>query len=194
MESVPFSGESEGHEFQQLLAMFDAPAFIRRARGVHDAFSHLLARCRPQRDEWLKMPRLLLGRLHALAGDWPALRLLLADDEQLAVLESLRLDLTPKLRVPPPPTMSEKLLDRTLRELVRSLERFNARWQLYLEQVDCRVINELREGYNRYYVLEKACALRSDRLARVGFEPMSPLNVDELAGHLPLLPVPKLAE
>jgi hypothetical protein len=81
-----------------------------------------------------------------------------------------------------------------LRELVSSLERFNTRWQPYIEQVDCRTINELREGYNRYYVLEKACALRSDRLARIGFEPMAPLTVEELAGQLPLLSVPRLAD
>jgi hypothetical protein len=194
MESVPFTGEPEGPEFQQLLASFDVPAFIRRARGVQEALGHLLARCRAQRDEWLKMTKLLVGRLHALAGDWSALRPLLADDEQFAVLESLRVILAPKLRVPPPPTTSVRVLRPTLRELVNSLERFNARWQPYLEQVDRTTINELREGYNRYYVLEKACALRSDRLARIGFEPMAPLTVAELAEHLPLLPVPRLAE
>jgi hypothetical protein len=193
MDSIPFTSEPEGHEFQQILASFDAPAFVRRARGVQEALGHLLARCRAQRDEWLKMTRLLLGRLHALAGDWSALRPLLADDEQLGVLEALRVSLAPKLRVPPPPTTSARLLRGTLRQLVRSLERFNARWQPYLEKVDCGTINALREGYNRYYVLEKACALRSDRLARIGFVPMEPLSVAELAGHLPLLPVPKLA-
>jgi hypothetical protein len=194
MESVPFTGEPEGPEFQQLLASFDAPAFIRRARGVQEALAHLLAKCRAQRDEWLKMTRLHLGRLHALAGDWSALRPLLAADEQLSVLVSLHDSLAPKLRVPPPPTTSVRMLRRTLRELVGNLERFNTRWQPYLEQVDRTTINELREGYNRYYVLEKACALRSDRLARIGFEPMAHFTVAELAAHLPLLPVPKLAE
>jgi hypothetical protein len=194
MESVPFTGEPEGHEFQQLLASFDAPAFIRRARGVQEALGHLLARCRAQRDEWLKMTKLLLGRLHSLAGDWSTLRPLLTNDEQLAILESLRITLAPKLRVPPPATTSVRILRGTLRELVSNLERFNTRWQPYLEKVDRGTINGLREGYNRYYVLEKACALRSDRLARIGFEPMAPLTVDELARHLPLLPVPRLAE
>ncbi len=194
MESVPFTGESEGHEFQQVLASFDAPAFVRRARGVQDALGHLLAKCQAQRDEWLKMPRLFLGRLHALAGDWSALRLMLADDEQLGVLEALRVSLSPELRVPPQATTSVRLLRRTLHQLVNSLERFNARWQPYLEKIDCRTINELREGYNRYYVLEKACALRSDRLARIGFEPLAPLTAAELAGQLPLLPVPRLTE
>jgi hypothetical protein len=195
MESVPFTGEPEGHEFQQILASFDAPAFIRRARGVQDALGHLLAKCLAQRDDWLKMTRLLVGRLHALtAGDWSVLRPLLADDEQVCALESLHTNLASKLRVAPPPTTSARVLRRTLGELVKGLEQFNARWQPYLEKVDCGTINELRERYNRYYVLEKACALRSDRLARIGFEPMVPLTVGELAEHLPLLIVPRLAE
>jgi hypothetical protein len=193
MESVPFTGESEGNEFQQVLGSFD-PAFLRRARGVQSALDHLLAKCRAQRDEWLKMTKLLLGWLHALVDDWSALRPLLADDEQPAVLEALHGSLAPKLRVPPPRTTSARVLRRTLHELVNSLERFNARWQPYLEQVDCKTVNELRDGYNRHYVLEKACALRSERLARIGFEPMAPLTVAELAAHLPLLRVPKLAE
>jgi hypothetical protein len=194
MEPVPFTGEPEGHEGQQVMAQFDAPAFIRRARGVREALDHLLARCRAQRDEWLGMTRVHLGRLHALAGEWSVLRPLLADNEQLAVLEALRTSLAPKLRAPPSPTDSTSVLRGTLCELVHSLERFNARWQPYLAKVDRRVIDELRERYNKYYVLEKACALRSDVLARRGFEPMSPLTVAELADHLPLLPVPKLAE
>src|SRR5260370_39618514 len=108
MESVPFTGESEGHEFQQILASFDAPAFIRRARGVQDALGHLLAKCRAQRDEWLKMTKLLLGRLHALAGDWSALRPLLADDEPLCVLAARHISLAPQLRAPGPPPTSAR--------------------------------------------------------------------------------------
>jgi hypothetical protein len=192
METVAYTGDSEGHEFQYVIAQFEAPAFIRRARRVRDALDQLVSRCRSQREQWLLMTKLFLGRLHALAGEWSVLRPLLADDEQLAVLETLRTTLAPKLRVPPPPTTSARVLQETLRELVHSLERFNARWQPYLEQVDRRPIDELREGYNKYYVLEKSCALRNEVVARHGFVPLAPLSVGELAEHLPLLPVPKL--
>ena len=41
----------------------------------------------------------------------------------------------------------------------RALTRFNARWRKTVEKLDLRPINELREGYNRYYVIEKACSL-----------------------------------
>jgi hypothetical protein len=194
MDSVPFTGDSEGREMQQVLASFDAPAYIRRARGVQVALDHLLHKCRAQRDEWLGMVKLYLGRLHALAGDWSALRPLVADDDQLLVLESLRVSLAPKLRAPVPATSSQRVLRHALHRLVGGLERVNARWRDYLEKVDRSVINQLRDGYNRYYVLEKACALRSDRLAGLGFVPLAPLTLEELAGHLPPLPVPKLAQ
>ena len=56
-----------------------------------------------------------------------------------------------------------------------------------------RAVNDKRDGYNRYYVLEKACALRSDTLARLGFSPLPPMDLAELRAHLPPLPVPRLA-
>ena len=110
MESVPFTGEPEGREMQEVMAQFDAPAYIRRARGVEHALDDLLAKCRRQREEWLPMVKLRLGQLHALAGDWPALRPFVADEEQLVVLESLHRTLSPKLRLPLPATTSERVL------------------------------------------------------------------------------------
>jgi hypothetical protein len=193
MSTVGFQGDSEGREMQQVLAQFDAPAYIRRGRGVQEALDHLLRKCRAQRDEWLGMTRLHLGRLHALAGDWSALRSLVTDEEQLAVLESLRASLSPKLRAPVQATTSQPVLRHALHGLVSSLKRFNARWHDYLQNVDRSVIDQLRDGYNRYYVLEKSCAMRSDRLAGLGFVPLEPLSVEELASHLPPLPVPQLA-
>jgi hypothetical protein len=53
-------------------------------------------------------------------------------------------------------------------------------------------LNELRDGYNRYYLLEKECAIRSVALARRGFTPLPPLTLDDLAVLLPPLPVPQL--
>jgi hypothetical protein len=75
-----------------------------------------------------------------------------------------------------------------LAELRESLELFNRRWDAFLPTLDLRHVNELRDGYNRYFVLEKECAVRSARVAREGFVPLSPLTVQELFRHLPLLP------
>ena len=59
-----------------------------------------------------------------------------------------------------------------------------------LEETDLTEVNALREGYNRYYLLEKECAVRSARLARQGFRRLEPVTLEELAALLPPLPVP----
>jgi hypothetical protein len=193
MSDVLSSGEdAERRLAAELVAQYDVPAYIRRARGVEAALEALLAACRGQRDRWLMMTRLRLGRLHALAGEWAALRPLLAEDD-LAALEGLFRALEPKLRAPVARTQSRRVLRRALAELVESLERFNQRWGKHLAGLDLSAVNQARDGYNRYYVLEKECALRSAALARLGFRPLPPLTHAEVAALLPPLPVPRLA-
>jgi hypothetical protein len=183
--------DDERNLLKQFMSQYDAPAYARRARQVQEAYEHLLSRCRRQREEWLPMIRLCVGRLRALAGDWNALRPLLADDAQVAVLQDLEAALAPRLRVPVEPTSSTRVLASALQELRESIERFNRRWQEFLHKVDVTRVNELRDGYNRYYLLEKECAFRSPRLARQGFRRLEPLTLDEIAVLLPPLPVPR---
>ena len=85
-----------------------------------------------------------------------------------------------------------KALRQALTELTESIERFNGRWREFLTQVDLTAVNEARDGYNRYYLLEKECALRSPNLARQGFRRLAPLTPADVAELLPLLPVPQL--
>jgi hypothetical protein len=191
MDEIPTLGRGDGREFQELIAAYDAPAYVRRARGLEEAFVQLLIRCRGRREALLGMVRVQLGVLRGLAGDWAALRPLLADDEQVDLLRRLDEELRPQPRLPPEPTASKRALGRALDELRASLERFNRRWLAYLDEVDLGPVNELREGYNRYYVLEKECALRSARLARAGFRRLEPLTAEELVARLPPLPVPR---
>jgi hypothetical protein len=193
-ETPPADITTEGRDFLRIAGMFDAPAYIRRARGMDQALAHLLAGCRRQRQEWLAMPRLRLGTLYALAGEWEALTPLLASSDDVAALAGSYEELAPTLHAPPPITTSSRRLRRALEELIVSNERFNARWAAYLPTVDLSAVNASREGYNRYYVLEKACAMRSDLLARLGFEPRPMLTHADLAAMLPSLPVPRLAE
>jgi hypothetical protein len=190
MDAVPILGRQDD-AFKQLLSQYDAPAYVRRARQVQAAFDQLLDRCRRQRDEWLQMARLRLGLLQALAGGWDAIRPLLADDGQLCVLQELELALNPHLRVPVEPTTSSRVLGQALAELRASLERFNRRWAVFLAEVDVSHVNGLREGYNRYYLLEKECALRNARVARKDYQPLPPLTLEELSSLLPPLPVPR---
>jgi hypothetical protein len=193
VEEVPILGSGDE---QRLLKEFQAnyapPAYVRRAREVEAALEQLLYHCRSRRAEWLPMARLRLGTVRALAGDWEALRPWLANEEQLAVLRDLEATLQPRLRVPVEPTSSARVLRRALRELGESIERFNRRWHAFLPSVDLTRVNALRDGYNRFYLLEKECAVRSPRLARQGFRRLEPLTSDQLAVLLPPLTVPRL--
>jgi hypothetical protein len=195
MEEEVILGRDESSEaFKRFLSQYDAPAYIRRARGVQAALDQLLEHCRRRRGEWLAIVRLRVGLLHALAGDWSNLQPFLADDEQLDILRYHLAALAAPLRAPLEPTTSARALRRALHELNESLERFNHRWDAFVNGVDLTAVNQLREGYNRYYVLEKECAVRSARIARQGFSPLQPLTTDDLVAQFPLLPVPRLCD
>jgi hypothetical protein len=182
----------ENRGMNQVLAQYDAPAFVRRARRVQGLFEQLVASCRKQRDEWLEMVRTRVGLVHALAGDWDSLRPLVADEGQLEAVRDLHAVLAPELRAAVRRTASVRTLRLALTQLNESIERFNRRWQEFLTQVDLTAVNAARDGYNRYYLLEKECALRSPKLARQGFRRLEPLTQAELAGLLPPLTVPRL--
>jgi hypothetical protein len=191
MEDVPILGsEDERHLVNRFFSYHGAPAYVRRAREVEEAFRALVERCRRQRDEWLGLVRIRLGTLHGLAGDWEQLRPLLGE-EQLGALRKMHAELQPRLRLPVAPTSSQRALRRALRELCESLEGFNRRWARFLGEVDLSWVNELRDGYNRYYVIEKECALRSPQLARQGFRPLPPATAADLEALLPPLPGPR---
>ncbi|MCI0461684.1 MAG: hypothetical protein L0Z62_32435, partial [Gemmataceae bacterium] len=175
----------------QFLAYHGAPAYVRRAREVEEAFETLLEKCRRQREEWLPMVRLRLGTLHALAGDWERLTPLVTDGE-VEALRRLHEELSPRLRVPVARASSQRALRRALRELRESIENFNRRWSAFLEKLELTYVNELRDGYNRYYVVEKECAVRSPALARQGFRPLEPVTAADVAAALPPLPAPQL--
>jgi hypothetical protein len=120
------------------------------------------------------------------------LRPFLADENQVAALRRLHEELAPRLRDAVEPTTSPRALRRALRELGESIERFNRLWREFLAGVDLGRVNGLREGYNRYYLLEKECALRSPRLARQGYRPLPPLTREDLESLMPPLPAPRV--
>src|SRR5205823_3259395 len=130
----------------QIEAGYDGPAYVRRARGVHQAFDTLLHRCRKQRDEWLPMVRLRLALLHALAGDWERLRPLLANGGRLEELQGLHAELQPRLRGQVDRTSSVRALRGALCELRESIEYFNRRWLAFVPTLDLTRVNDLREG------------------------------------------------
>jgi len=178
-----------GNNDAMLLAV-DAPAFVRRAMQVEAAYEALLAVCRRERERLLEMPRMRLARYRALGRSRPSALAETCSPDELAYLEELHHQWQPRLRRAVEPARSPADLHRALAELSRSFRRFNRRWLAFVAELDLNVVNQLREGYNRYYLLEKECALRSARLAREGFVPLAPVRIDDLFDRFPLLRVP----
>lgn len=193
-EQGSFSRDEAHEVFKQFASHYDAPAYVRRARQVEDAYEQLLARCRATRDDWLKLVRVRLGLLRMQAVDWTALAVYLADASAVDDLERLHADLQPRLRLRVAATTAPRTHRRTLGEVAESIERFNRRWAAFLPAVDLSAVNALREDYNRYYLLEKECAVRSPRLARQGYQRLEPLTAADLAAVLPLLPSVRLRD
>jgi hypothetical protein len=176
----------------RVAAQYDAPAYVRRARRVEDAYEELLDRCRGRRVELLEGVRLHLGALRAGTGSWDAVRPLLADAEQVTVLDHLYAEAGDPAYPMTGPT-DPRRLRRALRALAQSVERFNRRWLAFVGELDLTEINALRDGYNRYYLLEKECALGSSRLHARTFQRLEPVTTRELLARLPPLPVPRAA-
>jgi hypothetical protein len=190
MSDIPLPSTSDERPAIELLAQYDAPAYVRRARAMEQALESLLDRCGRKREQWLELVRLRVGALRAMAGNWENLRMVLADDTQLALLQKLHETLAPKLRVPIAPTSSPRQLSQALVNVQQSIGRFNQRWVNYLAGVDLSEVNEHRLKYNRYYLLEKECALRSAAAARRGFVRLPPLRMQDLTELLPPLAYP----
>ena len=171
-----------------VLGRFDAPAFVRRARNVADAYDALLARCASQRGKLLREVRRALAEFNALTGSATVSHVSVlseSETQKLAEIGDAVGICTPiATRCRGRGTMS-----RALRELARSVERFNTRWAAFLSTVDLGEINRLREGYNRYYLLEKECALRSAALAQIGFNSLPALRREDLTSLFPPLPI-----
>ena len=73
-----------------------------------------------------------------------------------------------------------------------AVEEFNANWRRFLAAFPLDDLHRAIDGYNRYYVLEKECAVRSIHTARRGFVPRKLTTVADLLERFPPLPkVPK---
>ena len=171
-------------QFQYVVAQYGGPAFLRRAQRAEHALSDLLQRLRNQRLDWLSMVRLRLGQLHALAGAWSRLARFVNADS-LAALQRLFDELKPKLRVPIEPATDDKIISFSLADLQESLDRFNERWRHLLATTDLTEVNQRRDEYNRWYVLEKECFVGSPKIARMGFRPLEMVRREMLVVWLP---------
>lgn len=182
------SSSVEGNEVRKILAQFDAPAFVRRARGVKVADDLLHARLTGQREEWLVMPRTRLAQLHARLQGFGPLTQVGCPYALVTRLEELYCEWQPQLRsrVAPVRTVAETLPH--WRRLGESFALFNRRWQAYVAKFNLVEINRIRDEYNKYYVVEKECATGSAVLARRGFVTLKLLTAESLLESYPLLP------
>ena len=183
--SVPMT--SLDGEINELLGLFDVPAFARRGQDLDYALSRIHARCRRERDGRLDMARLRL-RQWAEAVTGP--------EAWREVFHEPIDPLWPSTGAAPPAWADRPAPPRRrraiARDLVASLDRFNARWLRFLDDLNLDKVNRVIDGYNRYYLLEKECVLGSARLAARFFTPRPHLTRDALLADHPILPVPAL--
>ena len=172
---------------QEIAGRFGPPAFMRRARLVESLWQNLLEIGRTRRLQQLDMVGMRLAQLRDLAGSWEALWPYLGDPADLIRLHD---ELQPRLHLPLESTTSERILRGALHDLCGAMERFNRRWSRWLAEADQAAVNKARDDFNRFYLIEKECAVGAV-LARRDFVPLVPLTREDLAMHLPLLTVPR---
>lgn len=179
-------------EFLQFLGEHDTPAFLRRAQGVADAWKAVLQECDRKRDELLDMPRMRLGVLaETISHQWTELGKTLLDVTIAEKLHDMHAQWQPVLRVPVQPIQDPSRWSRAVDELIVAFERFNKRWEECAAEFNLNHVNALRDGYNKYYVIEKSCAFDSDRIGAEGFEELEHATAACILKERPPLPVPK---
>jgi hypothetical protein len=175
-------------EIRELLGLFDIPAFARRGQELEYALARIHARSERERATRLEMVRL---RLRQWAGA------VTGPNGWQGIFEGPIDVLRPMSGAEPPTWGRDPALPRRkralARDLVASIERFNRRWNAFLDAMSFEFINRLIDQYNRYYLLEKECSLGSARLAARHFTPKPHVTLESIREQFPVLPVPRLA-
>ena len=184
-ESVGWEGEGEGRAW----ASFDTPAYVRRGLTVETEWNALADKLHRTWKDWTVPVGRLCSQLRHQAGGLDAFGPWLASPEDLDRLRQLDQRLDHKLKYPPGKAFWHWPLKGSLRRLARMAADLNHAWARHLETQDLEPLNRSREQYNRWYLLEKECAMRSTRLAAGGFEPFPRVGPGDLIKLFPPLPV-----
>ena len=184
---TPFVSIDDEGAVNQLLGLFDVPAFARRGADLEYALKRLHLRLARERSGMLDMVRTRLKQWASVAT---------GHDDRSGVFSTPVLPLYAASGAEPPRWASSPAAPRRrrviARDLVASLSRFNRRWADFLNGLDLDRVNRRVDDYNRYYVLEKECVLGSARLAARLFVPRPRLTFETLLIEYPTLPVPGL--
>lgn len=184
--------EGSRNEFLRMLAENDSPpAYVLRAQRVESVWQNLIAEAHKEYAKLQDMPRTRLAQLaHLIDHNWATLTAYVATEDADA-LERLHDDWQPKLLGELLPTTSRRQIQRSINDLRSSFERFNRRWQQKVDKLDLEPVNYQREQYNDYYLVEKAAALGSDKLAEMGFQRLELANQADILAEVPLLVIPQ---
>ena len=191
-----FLEEGSRQEFLKFAAEFDAPAFVRRAQHTQQSTQEVFGQCEQQREQLLELSKKRLAILAAMVDEsWAKLEPLLVATPagestncwNANYLANLFESWCPTLRVQIEPTSSKRKLRTAIKDLAIAFDHFNRKWCRYLDEFDLSSVNQIRADYNNYYVLEKACAFGSEKIALDGFEPLDRLTREQLLDRFPLL-------
>ena len=185
-DSTPVVANDEP-DLNQLLGLFDVPAFARRGHDLEYALKRLHLRLVRERSGMLDMVRLRLRQWASVAT---------GPDDWAGVFAAPIAPLYDASGAPPPAWAAAPASSRrrgvVARDLVASLGRFNRRWLHFLDAMTLDSVNRQIDQYNRYYVLEKECVIGSARLASRHFVPKPPVSRESLLAEHPALPVPEV--
>ena len=184
-EAIPVVNEAEVG-LNQLLGLFDVPAFARRGQDLEYALSRLNERVTREYSSKLEMVRLRLRQWASVA---------IGFDDGSDTFETPVGPLWALAGASAPawaPHRAAQRRRRTVaRDLVASVARFNSRWAAFLHNLPLDPLNNRIDQYNRYYVLEKECVLGSARLAARHFVVRPHVTVEGFLAAYPCLPVLK---
>jgi hypothetical protein len=191
-----------------ILGHYDTPAYVRRGTQLANARAQVFQMCQSARDEHLCLVRAHWRTIRRSVSDCRELRNELATEHDYELVCNLEVALSTHGSYAASTTsIAESAYESVarqrrpfrlfgqranLRALVKSIEWFNRRWSRFLAAFDLRGVNRLVTDYNRYYLLEKECAMRSARLAARGYVPARQITHDELIERYPFLAVPRL--
>ncbi len=180
---------SEGEGDTRHWASFDTPAYVRRGLNVETEWNSLAEKLNRTWKEWTVPSGRLCSQLRHQADGWDSLGGWLCGPEDLERLRLLDQRLDFRLKYPPAKALWLWPLRRSIRRLARMVEDLNEAWAKHLHAQDLEAVNRAREQYNRWYLLEKECAMRSTRLAAGGFKPFARVEANDLFQLFPPLPV-----
>jgi hypothetical protein len=129
-----------------------------------------------------------------LKHDWSLLAGYLDDEAEVAYFEELYKDWKALLGSRIGSTNPWSGIRRIVGDFFDAVNRFNAKWQIFLQGINLEDVNSLRRDYNALYPVEKACAFDCEDIGRLGFTPLDPVTYEQISAAFPPLAIPKLRD